>query len=159
MSIRRHPIAAGQTTASLSRVPLDADLVRRLRAVFERVQRHELHLGEVFYSRLFTAAPHLRPLFRGPTSQQAEKLIATLKTVVENLEHPDENAALLADLGRLHASLGVKPEHYELVIDVMIASMEQLLGPHADRRDLEDWQRTLQLISHRMITAGVKSQG
>ena len=153
MPIRRHPIAAGASSASLRAVPVDAALVARLRTVFERLLAHELQLGEVFYARLFEAAPHLRPLFKSTPAEQSQKLIASLEAIVRNFEDPESSAALLAELGRRHASYGVKAEHYDLVIDVMVASIEQLLGPHTDRRLLDEWRMALRLISDQMIAA------
>lgn len=153
MPIRRHPMAAGALAANLRAVPVDAALVSRLRSSFERLLAHELSLGEIFYDRLFKAAPPLKAMFHNTPAEQSKKLIASLDTIVRNLEDPESSAALLAELGRRHASYGVKVEHYDLVIDVMIDSMEQLLGPHADRRLLDEWRMALRLISDQMIAA------
>ena len=153
MPIRRHPVAAGVPAPSLRALPVDTSLVMRLRGVFERLRAPELHLGEIFYARLFQTAPHLKPLFHSTRAEQAEKLIKLLETVVRNFEDPEKNAALLIELGRRHASYGVKAEHYDLVIDLMIESMEELLGPNADRRHLDEWRMALRLISDQMIAA------
>ena len=158
MPIRRHPVAAGAMTANLRAVPVDAALVARLRSVFERLLGHELHLGEIFYARLFAAAPYLKAMFHNTPAEQARKLIASLETIVRNFEDPESSAALLADLGRRHASYGVKAEHYDLVIKVMIESMEQLLGPNADQRLLDEWRMALRLISDQMIAAAAVSE-
>lgn len=153
MPIRRHPVAAGAMAANLRELPVDASLVARLRGVFERILAHELSLGEIFYARLFEAAPQLTSLFKSTPAEQSKKLMASLETIVRNFEDPESSAALLAELGRRHASYGVKAEHYDLVIDVMVASIEQLLGPHTDRRLLDEWRVALRLISDQMIAA------
>jgi hemoglobin-like flavoprotein len=154
MPVRRHPVAASNLANALDRLPMDLELVGRLKAVYERVRAEDLRLAEIFYAKLFAAAPHLRPLFRAAPAEQAAKLMSALDAVVRNLENPAANAALLADLGRRHAAYGAQPAHYDLVIDLLITSMQDLLGPTADARALADWRTALRLIAEQMIEAG-----
>ncbi len=159
MPVHRHPIAVSKKQDALASVPLDHALIIRLRESFRAVQEHGLLLAERFYAKLFAAAPHLRPLFRSDLKSQSEKLIASLDAVVRNLEHPAENAAMLAALGKRHAGYGAKPEHYDMVIDLLIEAMGEVLGPSADRRSLEDWRIVLRLVSNQMIAAAADQQG
>lgn len=158
MPIRRHPVAVCSIAASLSALPVDAALVVRLRTVFDRLRAHELRLGEIFYARLFQSAPHLKSLFHNSPAVQAQKLMQSLDTVVQNFENAEWNAALLDELGRRHASYGVKSDHYDLVIDLLIEAMQQLLGPDIDRLHLDEWRLALRLISDQMIAGAVAHQ-
>lgn len=153
MAVRRHPMAVQTTSDALDRVPLDTALVARLRASYDVVRGHELRLAETFYARLFALAPHLRPMFPNDLRAQAEKLTAALDVVVRNFEDPAANAAVLASLGRRHAGYGVKPEHYTLVVDLLVESMRELGGAAMDEARLQEWHRALQLISQQMIVA------
>lgn len=151
MPLKRHPVALPNSSSHLARLPLDTALVARLRATYERVRTKDLRLAELFYLRLFAAAPHLRPLFKGDLQAQAQKLTAALDAVVQALEKPEENAAKLAELGARHAQYGARPEHYTLVVDCLIESMRELLGPDAGRPALDEWRLALRLISDQMI--------
>ncbi len=153
MPMHRHPIALSKVTDPLALVPLDLALVRRLRASYERVRAHDLRFAESFYAKLFAAAPHLRAMFSADLVSQAKKLTGALNAVVDNFENPSANAAMLADLGRRHAAYGAKPEHYDLVVRLVVESMQEILGSSADRHDLEEWRMALQLISNHMIVA------
>lgn len=159
MPVHRHPIAVSKKPDALASVPLDHQLITRLRDSFRAVHEHGLLLAESFYAKLFAAAPHLRPLFRSDLKSQSEKLIASLDAVVRNLEHPAENAAMLAALGRRHAGYGAKPEHYDIVIELLVDAMGEVLGPSADRRNLEDWRIVLRLVSNQMIAASEDQLG
>lgn len=152
MPVRRHPVAVPTRGAPMHAFPLDRELIARLKSTYERVREPEGVLAATFYAKLFDAAPHLRPLFRDDAASQARKLTAALDAVVRNLERPADNAVLLADLGRRHAQYGAKPEHYDLVIELLIQSMRKLLGD-ADPRGLDDWRMALRLISAQMIQA------
>jgi hemoglobin-like flavoprotein len=153
MSIRRHPIAILRGDTSRLDMPLDHNLIRRLEESFDELSKQGMALGERFYARLFAAAPEVRSLFRAEPEAQAVKLVEALRTVVQNLTAPKENAAVLAELGRRHAAYGARPEHYALVTDLLVDTIGDLLGPSADPLLLEDWRMTIRLVSSQMIAA------
>lgn len=153
MPVRRHPIAVSASNHPLQRLPLDVGLIARLKATYARVRTHELQLAESFYARLFAAAPHLRAMFRDDLQSQAAKLTAALDAVVRNLESPQENAAMLAGLGRRHAEYGAKPEHYGLVVELLVESMREVLRTSADDHAILEWRTALRLIADQMIAA------
>lgn len=157
MPVHRHPIAVprGSTRENLRLefLPLDQALVTRLRSTYQQLHTADRQLAEVFYTKLFAAAPHLRSMFRDDPQSQARKLTAALDAVVDNLEHPARNAELLADLGRRHATYGVRPEHYTLVTALLIESMSDVLGPGASPAALDDWRLALRLIASQMLAA------
>ncbi|MGH7132757.1 MAG: globin domain-containing protein [Phycisphaerales bacterium] len=153
MPVRKHPVAVLRHNDPLPGLPVDAALASRLRSTYDRVRADGPRLAEIFYARLFAAAPHLRPLFSADPAAQAHKLMSALDAVVANLERPAENHAILAALGRRHAEYGARPEHYHLVIDLIVDSMRALLGPRATDRDLHEWRTALRLISNQMLAA------
>lgn len=153
MSVRRHPIAVAASPDRLSSLPLDLSLCARLRATYLLVRIHELELAEIFYRHLFAAAPQLAPLFRSEPRAQAAKLMAALDAVVQHLEQPARTTAMLEELGRRHARYGAKAEHYPLVIDLLVASMAELLGPAAREDALEEWRLALALVAGQMLAA------
>ncbi len=159
MPVQRHPIARSQRQDPLAGLPMDHALIARLRASFEQIRMQGLRLGEVFYAKLFAAAPHLRSMFKTDLATQSDKLIASLDTVVRNLERPEQNAAMLAALGERHAGYGARPEHYTLVVKLLVDSMREVLGPAADEKGLEEWRTALRLISDQMIAASAPRAG
>lgn len=156
MPVHRHPVADTKAPGPLAQVPLDHALIARLRASYAVVRQRDLKLAEIFYARLFAAAPHLRPMFRGEPAVQAAKLIASLDAIVQNLVDPQANAAMLAALGKRHAGYGAKPEHYDLVIKILVESMHELLGPQTPQQSLDEWRTALRLVSNQMIAAGAR---
>lgn len=153
MPVHRHPIAATKINDPLANIPLDQALIARLQATYQIVREQDLRLAELFYAKLFAVAPHLRSLFTAEPAAQAKKLIASLDAIVSNLVDPQQNAAMLTALGKRHAGYGAKPEHYVLVIDLLIESMRDLLGAQADEENLREWRLALRLVSDQMIHA------
>ncbi len=158
MPIYRHPITSSQQpdARKLRAIPLDRNLISRLRSVFGAALKDDgRSLAGVFYGKLFAAHPGLRRMFPEDLNQQASKLVAMLELVVDNLEFPEQNARLLAELGRRHQGYGVQPEHYPVVVEMLTESMSEILAtpenPGANRESIEEWRLMLELISQQMI--------
>ena len=151
MPVKRHPVAVSKSRDPLAMVPLDTALVARLRKTYEQVRASDLRLAEIFYAKLFALAPYLRERFRSEPRAQAQKLIMALDTVVLNMESPAENAAMLCAMGKRHAEYSATPEHYDLVIGLLIDSMGEVLEGAVARDRLEEWRMAFRLISDQMI--------
>lgn len=86
-------------------------------------------VGSLFYSRLFSIAPDVRPLFsRTTTPEQSRKLLAMLAYMVARLDNPDSLVADLTKLAQRHIRYGVKDRHYDLVGEALLWTLEQGLG-------------------------------
>jgi hemoglobin-like flavoprotein len=153
MPVHRHPASASKVGEPITRIPVDAGVVERLRTSYKAVRLRELDFARIFYAKLFEAAPGVRSMFPADLELQSRKLTMALDTIVANLENPETNSHLLAEMGRRHAGYGARPEHYHLVIETMIAAMREVLGANADERVLDEWRMALRLIGKQMIDA------
>lgn len=154
MPVHRHPMAVNKSRDPLAMLPVDLALVQRLRETYERLRSRPTPFVELFYRKLFAAAPQVRPMFKSDPASQSQKLLAALDAVVNNLERPAETAAMLAAMGQRHAAYGARPEHYDLVVTLLIDSMRETLGPEVRDERLEEWRQALQLIGAQMVAAG-----
>jgi hemoglobin-like flavoprotein len=85
--------------------------------------------ADLFYARLFTIAPEVKPMFPADMTEQKKKLIAMLATAVTNLHQIDTILPAVENLGKRHLAYGVKPAHYEPVGAALLWTLEQGLGP------------------------------
>jgi methyl-accepting chemotaxis protein len=86
-------------------------------------------LMDVFYARLFAAAPAVRPLFAGTDlRRQKSMLLAALVLLRKSLRNLDAVLPTLRGLGARHVAYGARPEHYPVVGEVLIASMAEVAG-------------------------------
>jgi len=155
--VRRHPLAPVTLNDPCAEVPLDRALIARLTATYEVARARDLRLAEIFYAKLFAIAPQLQPLFHEEPHAQAAKLMATLDVIVRNLERPAQSALVLERLGTRHRLYGARPEHYDLVIDLLIDAMRDVIGSESvpgagDTEDnLQEWRVALRYAGDRMI--------
>lgn len=95
--------------------------------------------AELFYSRLFTLDPSLKPLFKGELKLQGRKLMAMLNTVVYGLSDLSRLAPAVKDLGRRHDGYGVRPAHYHTVGEALLWTLKQGLGDAFDEETELAW--------------------
>lgn len=150
MSIRKHPVAVTPEGATRIDVPLDSGLVSRLKESYAVLLDRRIELADIFYAKLFEASPGVRSMFPADIDTQARKLVAALDTIVSNLESPEKNAGYLREMGRRHEGYGAKLEHYELVAQLLVESMQEISGGRLTVQDLAEWRTSLLLVGKMM---------
>lgn len=152
MSLSRHPLTP--STQGLANVPVDSGTAALLAASFRAIQVRGQDFADGFYARLFAAHPQVRAMFPADMTAQKAKLLDTLAVVMAHLQDPQGNIKRLQELGLRHVAYGARPEHFPLVIDAMLASMQAVAGPEWNKAVHEQWRRALNLIGEVMINAG-----
>jgi nitric oxide dioxygenase len=111
------------------------------------------------YQRMIAARPDVRPLFRSDMRTQQQHLGAALSLIVRNLTLLDALAGSFQHLGADHARAGVRPEHYPLGRDAMLASISAaLITTGTWTSDLaDDWRRLLDQIAAYMLQGGLSA--
>jgi methyl-accepting chemotaxis protein len=123
-----------------------------LETSFDLVAPHGDELVDSFYTRLFAAAPAVKPLFAGTDlAHQKTMLLATLVLLRKSLRDLGAVVPKLRELGRRHVDYGAKPEHYPVVGDVLIASMADVAGPQWRPEYGRAWADALAVVAGVMV--------
>lgn len=137
-------------------MPLDIDA---LETSFDLVAPRGDELVDVFYTRLFAAAPAVKPLFaHTDLRRQKGMLLAVLVLLRKSLRDLDAIVPKLRALGARHVSYGAEPEHYPVVGQVLIASMAEIAA--ADWRPEYEaaWAAAFEVVAATMLE-GVPAAG
>jgi hemoglobin-like flavoprotein len=102
--------------------------IKLVQVTFAQVVPIAATIADLFYSRLFEIAPHLRPVFPENRSEQKEQLMAVLATAVAGLDHLDTLVPTVSALGRRHVGYGLKAQHFVLVGSALLWTLEKALG-------------------------------
>ena len=109
-------------------------------------------LVDVFYVRLFDAAPGVKPLFANTDlKRQKAMLLATLVLLRKSLRNLEPLVPKLRELGARHVAYGARAEHYPVVGDVLIASMASILGAAWTSENEEAWGEAFGVVAAAMI--------
>ena len=135
--------------------PRQVELVRSSWAKIEPISETAARL---FYRRLFEVAPEVRPLFKTSISQQGDKLMKTLSVVVAGLDRFDSILPAVEQLGRRHDAYGAQPEHYGVVGETLLWTLEQGLGEAFTDETRRAWTEAYEALAGVMIQASALSQ-
>ena len=123
-----------------------------LETSFDHVAARGDEIVDVFYARLFAAAPGVRPLFAGTDlKRQKGMLLAALVLLRKSLRDLDAVTPKLRDLGARHVRYGARPEHYPVVGKVLIASMAEVAGEAWTHEYELAWTEAFAVVSGAML--------
>ena len=109
--------------------------------------------AELFYGKLFSLDPALKPLFKGDMKEQGRKLMTMISTAVSGLSHLDAIVPAVQELGRRHQTYGVKPKDYDTVGTALLWTLNHGLG-EAFTPDVEQaWVATYGVLAKTMKDA------
>ena len=123
-----------------------------LETSFDLVAPHGDELMDGFYSRLFEAAPAVKPLFAGTDLQrQKAMLLGTLVLLRKSLRDLDAIVPKLRELGARHVAYGAEPDHYPVVGEVLIGAMAAVAGPSWRPEYERAWGAAFEVVAGAMI--------
>jgi hemoglobin-like flavoprotein len=115
-------------------------------------------VGGLFYNRLFEIAPQIRPMFRGPIPEQSKKLFTMIGYVIYKLDKLEDIIDEVGKLAERHVQYGVEAEHYNVVAEALLWTLEQGLGEHWTEEVKEAWVLCYTTLAGAMIAAADKAQ-
>ena len=122
-----------------------------LETSFDLVAARGDELMDVFYSRLFAAAPAVRPLFPANMARQKTMLLGALVLLRKSLHNLDAIEPTLRSLGARHVGYGAEPEHYPVVGSTLIASMAAIAGDDWQPEYEAAWSVAFELVAGAML--------
>lgn len=85
--------------------------------------------------------------------------MSTIALAVGSLEKMPELAPVVQELGRRHVGYGVKDEHYDIVAEVLLWTLDKGLGPDFTPEVKDAWIAVYTTLADAMKSAARKSRG
>lgn len=106
------------------------------------LSEHGETLTRHFYTRMFLHNPEVAPFFN-PVHQQAGKqqraLAGAITAYAANIDNLEVLGGAVELIAQKHASLMIKPEHYPIVGENLLASIREVLGEAATDDIINAW--------------------
>ena len=128
------------------------DQVTLVQQSFSKVAPIADQAAVMFYDRLFEIAPQVRAMFPADMTEQRKKLMATLAVVVNGLSNLEAVLPAASALATRHVAYGAKAEHYPVVGEALLWTLEKGLGAGWTADVAEAWTVAYTTLSGFMIS-------
>src|SRR5436309_3317242 len=129
---------------------MTAEQIHLLRKSFDAVEAQAHVAALVFYRRLFSLDPSLRPLFKGSIEEQSRKIIDMLGLALSLSGNPGALEEELRQLGARHQTYGVRNEHYDVVGRAMLEMLADVLRAEFTPAVHEAWAKFYNFMAETM---------
>jgi hemoglobin-like flavoprotein len=127
--------------------------IQLVRSSWTAVAPIQQQAAAMFYDKLFAADPSLRALFKSDMQEQQRKLMGIIGVVVAALDRLETIVPAVRELGRRHATYGVRAAHYAVVATALLATLEQGLGAAFTVDVREAWTAAYGILASTMQSA------
>ena len=132
--------------------------IETLESSFDLIAPHGDELMDEFYSRLFEAAPAVRPLFPDDMKRVKTMLLGALVLVRQSLRDLDNLVPKLHALGARHVAYGAKAEHYPVVGSALIDAMAAVAGAAWTEEIEQAWLAAYTVVAGAMIEGAERAE-
>lgn len=134
---------------------LSPETIAIIKSTVPVLETHGQAVTKRFYQRLFEAHPELLNIFNHANQRQGRQQAALANSVyaaAANIENLSAILPVVRQIGHKHRSLGVKPEHYPIVGENLLAAMKDVLGDAATPEILDAWAEAYGVIADAFIS-------
>lgn len=144
--------------------------LRLLQRSYAKIEPMADQFGAIFYARLFTIAPEIRPLFRTDLKAQQSKFMKVIKEVVQLYLRAIVSLPVTAQAsgravlpgafwsGKLHAAYGVRMEDYAIMKSALVWALDKTLGADATDEVKEAWSAAYDIVVNAMEEGMVSTE-
>lgn len=129
---------------------MNPEQIELVQATWRQVQPIGDTAAELFYGKLFSLDPGVRPLFKNDLKDQGRNLTAMISVAVHWLARPEKILVAVQQLGRRHAAYGVQPRHYEIVAAALLWTLEKCLGDAFTPEARSAWTAAYDMLAKTM---------
>jgi hemoglobin-like flavoprotein len=145
-------------TTNKERKPMNSAQINLVQSTFAAIRPIATVAAELFYTRLFTLDPSLRPMFKGDMTHQGRMLMSMLNAAVNGLTNLDALVPVVRQLGARHVNYGVRAEHYATVGSALLWTLEQGLADKFTEEVHEAWTMAYDLLADVMQFGAKEAQ-
>ncbi|KAK3341314.1 globin-like protein [Lasiosphaeria hispida] len=125
-----------------------------IRDTIPALREHGERITSIFYKTMLCDHPELNDYFNTvnqKNGRQPRALTAVILGFAANINHTSELIPKLERMCNKHCSLGIKPEHYDIVGEYLLRAFGEVLGPAMTPETLVAWTRAYWMLAKMLI--------
>lgn len=128
--------------------------LKLVRGTIPLLQEHGEHIATVFYKTMLKEHPDLNNFFNAVNMKKGTQPRALCKLILafaSNISHISELVPMLERVAHKHTSLGIQPEHYDIVCKYLMRAFAAVLGPTMTSEVRLAWTKAYWMLSNMLI--------
>lgn len=133
---------------------LSPQTIALVKATAPILEEHGETLTRHFYRRMFQHNPEVAPFFNQPNQAaglQQKALAGAICAYAANIDNLEVLGGAVELIAQKHVSLQIKPEHYPIVGENLLASIREVLGDGATEEIVQAWAEAYQFLADILI--------
>lgn len=133
---------------------LNQKTIEIIKSTVPVLEQHGTAITTRFYELLFKNHPELLNVFNHANQRQGRQQTALANAVYAAAAHIDNLEAIIPvvkQIGQKHRALGIKPKHYPIVGETLLAAIKDVLGKAATDEIIEAWAEAYGVIASAFI--------
>ncbi|MFT4415544.1 NO-inducible flavohemoprotein [Fredinandcohnia humi] len=133
---------------------LHTNTIEIIKSTVPVLEKHGKDITTRFYQLMFSNHPELLHIFNHANQRHGRQQTALANAVYAAAAHIDNLEAIIPvvkQIGHKHRALGIKPEHYPIVGENLLASIKDVLGSAATDEIINAWAEAYSVIAGAFI--------
>ncbi|MGV6809462.1 MAG: globin domain-containing protein [bacterium] len=118
---------------------LSPETIATVKATVPVLKEHAVAITSAMYDIMFEKHPELKPLFKDAPKDQPKILAAAVQAYAMNIDNLGALTGAVEGMAKAHVRSSVKPEHYPIVGESVLAALSKVLGDAATPEILKAW--------------------
>ncbi len=134
---------------------VDAKTIEIVKSTAPVLKEHSEEIGKKFYELLFKKAPDMYNIFNQTNQKRGIQQAALAYSVYaagENIDNLDAIKPVITRITEKHRAIGIKPEQYPVVGEILLQAVKEVLGDVATDEILDAWGNAYGYISDAFIS-------
>lgn len=128
--------------------------MRLVKGTIPILQDHGEHISTVFYKTMLKEHPELNNYFNAINMKNGSQPRALTKLILayaSNISHISELSPKFERVANKHVSLGIQPDHYEIVCKYLMRAFAAILGPKMTSEVRIAWTKAYWIMANMLI--------
>ena len=114
------------------------------------LKEHGVEITTTFYKRMFEKNPEVKEMFnmdKQNSGEQPKALAMTVLAAAQNIDNLEALLPAVKKIAQVHVDCKVKPEHYPIVGENLLAAIKEVLGDAATEDVISAWVEAYGVIA------------
>ena len=134
---------------------LDQKTIDIIKSTVPALKAHGLEITKTFYKNMFENNPEIKALFnmeKQASGEQPKALAMSILAAAQNIDNLSAIMPVVNKIGEVHCNSKVKPEHYPIIGENLLAAIKEVLGDAATDEIIDAWAKTYGVLAEVFIS-------